>query len=559
MTSGVVFVIILTFFWFLAFIKKLFFWIYLWQLKEYHWGRFKAHFDTYQGKHLIFNFLNFSKFILLLFPVLLPFISRKPNFNLFAFYLFLIFLIFALEGLKFLFGLFKRKVKLPILTFKTLLVIFLGLLTTFFILLFSFSFAGGSFFYYIFLISDFLAPLIVSSLVGFAHLFTIVWRWNLIKKAAKKRQQFPRLTVIGITGSFGKTSTKEFLAKILENHFKILKTEANQNSEVGVSQTILQKLQPEHEVFICEMGAYSPGGIKLLASITQPKIGVLTGINEQHLATFGSEEKIIKTKYELIDSLPDEGLAVFNGDNHHCRQLYEKTKIAKIIVFSGVPKHFPIVKYWIWRNLWAEDIKVEKEHLSFKICTKKQQFPLKVNLLGKHNIPNLLMAVAVARRLGLTLEEIIKEIPKIKSDLGPLRLIKTKSGLNIIDSSYSANPDGVVADLEYLKVWEGKRAIVMPCLIELGKKAKEVHFRIGQKIGEVCDLAIITTKDYFKEIQRGTESEGMEREKVIYLEKPEAVFEKLRDFRGPEDIILIEGRVKEEIKKRLENEFLSTV
>jgi UDP-N-acetylmuramoyl-tripeptide--D-alanyl-D-alanine ligase len=299
------------------------------------------------------------------------------------------------------------------------------------------------------------------------------------------------------------------------------------------------------------MGAYSPGGIKFLANIAQPKIGILTGINEQHLATFGSQEKIIKTKYELIEFLPNEGLAVFNGDNYYCRHLYENTKIAKRIVFSEIPKDFPVIKYWMWRDLWAEDIQVEKEYLEFKLCSKDKKIPLKVNLLGKHNIPNLLMAAVVARRLGLELEEVIEKIKKIKPDLSPLKLIKTKTGLNIIDSSYSANPNGVIADLEYLKVWKGKKAIIMPCLIELGERAKEVHFRIGQKIGEVCDLAIITTKDCFKEIQKGAESKGMERNKVVFLNQPRKILEKTKNFRGGENIILLEGRIKEEIKEIL--------
>ncbi len=140
--------------------------------------------------------------------------------------------------------------------------------------------------------------------------------------------------VIGITGSYGKTSTKEILYTILAEKFgenKVLKTKEHQNSEVGVSQCILNDLKPEHKIFVCEMASYNRGGIKLLCDIAKPKIGILTGINEQHMSTQGSQENIIKTKYELIESLPQDGLSIFNGENFYCLELYQKTKIKKRI------------------------------------------------------------------------------------------------------------------------------------------------------------------------------------------------------------------------------------
>lgn len=555
--KGTVILIIFIIFWTLSFLKKLLFWSYLWQLKEYHLGRFKAHFDTYQGKKLIFNFLNYFKLILIIFPLGLAFINRRPNQDLFSFYLFLILAVFLIEGIKFFFDFLKKKAKLPVLTLKTFFILGLGILTLFLIIVFALTFKDGGFFYYVFLVTDFFSPLIVSLAIAIVHFFTVIWRFTLIKKAIEKRRKFPKLTVIGITGSYGKSSTKEFLAEILKNHFKVLKTEANQNSEVAVSRTILEKLSPEHDIFVCEMGAYNQKGIQLLSRIARPKIGVLTGITEQHLATFGSLEKIIKTKYELIESLPEEGLAVFNGDNIYCRELYQTTRIPKRIVFSEIPKDFPVIKYWLWRDLWAEDIVVEKRYLEFKLCTKEKKIGLRVNLLGRHNIPNLLLASQVARRLGLKLEEIAKAIQSIDSEKSPLKLRKTRTFLNVVDSSYSANPNGVLADLEYLISWKGKRIIIMPCLIELGKKAKEIHYRIGQKIGQICDLAIITSQDYFQELKAGALNTGMIKDRIVFSQDPrvisDIIFVKIKDFGGAEDVILIEGRVGEPIKETILN------
>ena len=169
------------------------------------------------------------------------------------------------------------------------------------------------------LIFDILTPAIISAIVLIFQPISVFEKYRLIKKAKNKRKKFSNLLVIGITGSYGKTSTKEFLYTILVEKFgkdKVLKTKEHQNSEVGISNCILKELNETYEIFIVEMGAYNIGGIKLLCNIAQPKIGILTGINEQHMATFGSQENIIKAKFELINSLPEDGLAILNWDNN---------------------------------------------------------------------------------------------------------------------------------------------------------------------------------------------------------------------------------------------------
>lgn len=326
---------------------------------------------------------------------------------------------------------------------------------------------------------------------------TAIWRRIFINKAKQKRAKFKDLLVVGITGSYGKTSTKEFLAAILSDKFKVLKTKEHQNSEVGVSQCILNELKPEHEIFVVEMAAYNTGGIKLLCGIAQPKIGVITGINEQHMATFGSQENIIKTKYELIECLPSDGTAFFNAKNKYCLELYDKTKLNKKFLYGQNTTFF------------GEE-----------------------NLLG---------AKAVAKELGMTEEEISKAAAKIGNKFSGIQLKNGINGISIIDATYSANPDGVLAHLEYLKKFSGKKIIIMPCLIELGKVSKEVHQRIGKKIAEVCDLAIITTKDRFKEIKKEAG------DTAVFLENPKEIFDKIKNFAKPENVILLESRVPPEL------------
>ncbi len=464
---------LLTILWAVRTAKALLFWLYLWQLKEYHIGRFVDHFRTAKGKQIFLNPLFIGK--VALFGAL--FFSTD--------FAFLLLILYALEALQVGKQAYARKLLKPVFTKKTL-----------FLLLVSIIFAAGfaqdppSL-----LLFDILTPVVVSMIVLLVQPFAALGRQRIIAQARVKRDRFKNLIVIGITGSYGKTSTKEFLAHILSQKFKVLKTKEHQNSEVGISRCILEELKPEHEVFVCEMGAYGRGGIKLLASIAKPTIGILTGINEQHMATFGSQENIIKTKYELIESLPANGMAFFNAQNSYCRELYEKTQIKKA--------------------LYGANAKFSGEE----------------NILG---------AAAVAKELGMSDGEIGEAVKELGTTFPGVTVKKGKGDIIVLDAMYSANPSGVIANLEYLKTFPGKRVLVMPCLIELGPSAKTVHERIGKKIAEVCDLAIITTKEYFEDLKQGSE-------KVIFLENTQEIVEKVKNTTKALDVVLLEGRVPSNI------------
>ncbi len=514
--------VLLSFFWFVRETKSILFWLYLWQLKEYHIGRFLDHFRTEKGKRLLLNRIILFKLILI--PAFLCFVLVKNDYLLIAF-LFALLILYFFEFVKAFKDFFQRKLKKPILTKKTVLLIFVGITLEILAIIFIQKFTTTIFYFTLWLlIFDILTPLIVSLIVLFFQPLAVLGRNQIIRKAKEKREEFKNLLVIGITGSYGKTSTKEFLDTILSEKFRVLKTKEHQNSEVGVSLCILNDLKPEHEIFICEMGAYNRGGIKLLSDIAKPKIGILTGINEQHLATFGSQENIIKTKYELIENLPEDGIAFFNAQNNYCLELYGKTKLKK------------------------------------KLYGQEAKFPGEENILG---------AMAVAKELGMTEEEVSGAVKKIENKFGGIQLKKGVNGLNVIDATYSANPDGVIAHLEYLKTFSGKKVIIMPCLIELGKASKEIHKRIGEKIGEICDLAIITTKERFKEIRtsalrlenldsslrselkEGTMEKRIKEENILFLENPKEIFGKIKSFCQSDDTVLLESRVPGQLIKQL--------
>ncbi len=557
--------LLLSIFWLIRETRAILFWLYLWQLKEYHIGRFLAHFSTEKGKKLFFNWLFIFKIFLFLYVLSTGFYSKLFfSFGTYNWIILILIILYFFESAKFLLSFFKKQIKRPVLTKKSITLISANLSFVVFFLFFLYKITSP-FFYWLelalgLLFFDIFSPLLISLIVLLFQPITILLRNRIIKKAKLKREKFRDLLVIGITGSYGKTSTKEFLATILAEKFgenKVLKTKKHQNSEVGISQTILNDLKPEHQIFICEMGAYNRGGIKLLCDIVKPKIGILTGINEQHMATYGSQDNIIHTKFELIQALPEDGLAILNDSDPKIKN--EKLKMKN---YNSKLKNIKFYSIDEKKDIWAKDIKVEKEFISFKAVAKDgDSADFKLNLLGEHNVLNILGAAVAAKELGMNLKEISAACQKIKPEQSGFQLKKGVAGLNIIDATYSANPDGVISHLEYLKLWQGKKVIAMPCLIELGNASKDVHKRLGRKIGEVCapvkepngsnwtpsGLAIITTKDKFKELKEGFIEGGGKEESILFYDNPEKIFEKIKTFCKEDDVVFLESRVPAEL------------
>ena len=348
---------------------------------------------------------------------------------------------------------------------------------------------------------------------------------------AKRKENNSDLIVIGITGSYGKTSTKEMLAQMLSVKYQVLKPKATTILKWGCLKQYL-KTEKSHQIFVCKMAAYRKGEIKAICDIVHPKIGILTGISQQHIS-FGGLKEIIQTKYELINSLPKDGLAIFNGANKECQKLAQRTTIRKIVVMEDAIK----------------EIKETADFIEFKLKDHPEMGKFRLNLLGKQNLENFLMALTCALELKVPLKKIKELAPKLKPSPTAMRKIKGKNKVTIIDNSYSQNPDGVIAAIDYLKNFSGKKVIVMSCLIELGKSAPSLHKNIGRKIGEVVDLAIITTPYYFEELKLGTQEAGMKPSQILYLKDPKKILEKISPYFKRENVILIEGRVSEKISK----------
>jgi UDP-N-acetylmuramoyl-tripeptide--D-alanyl-D-alanine ligase len=260
---------------------------------------------------------------------------------------------------------------------------------------------------------------------------------------------------------------------------------------------------------------------------------------------------------ELAKALPSGGTLFLNGENKYCLDLYKKlnnsSKIDKKLYTEKCDR--------VDCDIWAEDLEVTKNSISFMALTKdKQMTHFKINVLGRHNLQNILGAILVAKELGMSLEEISKACENIKPEQAGIVAKKGAHNIDIIDSSYSSNPDGVLADLDCLQLFFGKRVIVMPCLIELGEKSEEVHQQIGKKIAEVCDLAIITTKERVLDIKKGFDDEVAKQphfaeasrgKNIIFLENSQDIFNKITTFCKQGDAVLLEGRVPAKLTKLL--------
>lgn len=314
-----------------------------------------------------------------------------------------------------------------------------------------------------------------------------------MRDAQKKLFANKGLIRIGITGSYGKTSVKVILYTILSQKYNVLSTPASFNTPMGLTRVIRERLEPAHQIFLAEMGARHRKDIKELTDFIQPSIGVLTSVGPQHLDTFKSLENIIHTKYDLIRALPDDGFAVFNGDNDICADLYDKT-MQKSKALIGKKNS----------AAWAEDIALSAQGSSFTLCLKDgERIPCQTRLLGAHNISNILLACAVGRYLGLTNLQLQRGVSLLQPVEHRLQLLRSAGGVTIIDDAFNANPRGAKAALDVLAKFPGRRIIVTPGMVELGEKEDEYNRDFGREMASAADVCVLIGKKHSKPIQDG--------------------------------------------------------
>ncbi|MBR3743224.1 MAG: UDP-N-acetylmuramoyl-tripeptide--D-alanyl-D-alanine ligase [Clostridia bacterium] len=350
------------------------------------------------------------------------------------------------------------------------------------------------------------------------------------RDAEKKLLENPRLIRIGITGSYGKTSTKFILAEILGQKYNVLATPASFNTPMGVTRIIRERLTPSHQVFIGEMGARHVGEIKELSRLVHPTIGLLTAVGPQHLDTFKTLERIEKTKYELIDALPNDGLSVFLHDDAIVTKLYEKTQKPKMLV--GKER----------ADAWATDVTVSPQGSHFTLHLKDwEPFACTTVLLGEHNISNILMAAAVAKHLGLNQEQIRRGILQCKPVEHRLQLLKTAGGVTVIDDAFNTNPRSSKEALKVLSSFPGRRVIVTPGMVELGAEEAKYNEEFGQAMAGAVDVAVLVGRKHTEPIKRGLEEQGFPAENIHVAANLDEAIQIVNGILKPGDVVMYEN------------------
>lgn len=341
----------------------------------------------------------------------------------------------------------------------------------------------------------------------------------------------PDLIRIGITGSYGKTSVKFILGTMLSEKYQTLVTPSSFNTPMGVTKIIRTKLQPAHQVFVAEMGARHVGDIKEMCRLVHPHHGVLTSVGPQHLDTFKTIERIKKTKYELMDAIPEGGCCFFPDDGAICRELYDKTAKAKRLCClnsNGVA------------DVWAEDITVSPAGSRFNLCIRERSIVCETKLLGEHNIQNILLAAMVCLHLGLTLRQISRGIARLAPVEHRLQLIPS-TGVTIIDDAFNSNPRGAEAALRVIREFPGRRIIITPGMVELGQGEDEFNREFGRKMADCVDVAILVGVKHTQPIAEGLKEAGFGEENIHPVKSLDEAAALLRQIGKPGDVALFEN------------------
>jgi UDP-N-acetylmuramoyl-tripeptide--D-alanyl-D-alanine ligase len=343
------------------------------------------------------------------------------------------------------------------------------------------------------------------------------------------RKKLP-IKVIGITGSVGKSTTKEVAAEVLLQRYRTLKSPGNFNNEIGLPLTILS-LNEQHERAVLEMGFYVPGEIRFLCDLAKPQVGVITNVGTVHAERAGSLEAIARGKGELVESLPPapEGVAILNYDDLWVREMAEKTQ-AQILYYGLDPA----------ADLWADQVEGQGlDGIRFKLHFKGEVLHLRVPLIGRHSVHTALRAAAIGLVEGLTWQEIVNGL---RSEITQLRLVsvRSQSGALLLDDTYNSSPQSALAALNLLEELEGNRIAVLGDMLELGPYEAQGHEMVGARAAEVADELICLGK-LSEIIARSALNAGMEEEQVKRFSTKQEIIDYLRPRLGSQDVVLIKG------------------
>ena len=351
-----------------------------------------------------------------------------------------------------------------------------------------------------------------------------------LQATAKSWREKLDLRVIAITGSVGKSTTKELAAEVLEQRYRTHKNEGNLNNEIGLPLSLL-KITPAHERAVLEMGFYVPGEIALLSEIARPQVGVITNISEVHLERAGNMKAIVDGKRELVESLPPgpEEVAILNFDDERVREMAERTE-ARVFYYGLAPE----------ADIWAGEIEgLGLEGVRFVFHYEDETFKVRVPLLGRHSVHTALRAAAVGLTEGMSWDQILSGLTQTHSQLR-LVAVNGPGGSLILDDTYNAAPASVLAALNLLEELDGRRIAVLGDMLELGEFEERGHRLVGARAAEVAQH-LVTVGERARWIGDEAVRAGLPEAQLTTLSDSDEAVEHLRREIGEGDVVLVKG------------------
>jgi len=490
--------------------------IYLWQVKEYRLDRFLAYIrefgstNAFAGK--IFPFFSFVYF---------AFFYDIEELN------FLFTIVGIISYFEFVYSQ-KRKLILPSKSFRNLLIFLLSIFI---------PFIGGlilsGYFNKIFYIQGILTaficllvlflPINIFISIKITSIFSCLKTLILIKSAKDKLKKFPNLKIIGITGSFGKSSVKENTLQILKNNFIVQASFENFNTKIGALKSFLGQFNKNLQIYIQEIGAYKKGEIKSICDIFTPDISVITAISDQHLALFGSKNKLIEAKFEIAKYSKKNSVLVLNMDDKNIFNYSKRFNNKKIFYSISNPK----------ADIFADEINIKNDEINFKIIYKSKKINFNIKGFGKFNVSNVLPAVACGILNGMTLDECSFALSKFWT--GKIKLLKSKYEFSYFDDSYSSNSQGFIEAVKVLKQSNfTKKVLITNGIIELGENKNLFYEKLLPEIQEGIDFMLTGSNEFYNFFK--------DKINIKFILKPEEIINLLNQELTNEDVVLVEGR-----------------
>ncbi len=351
-----------------------------------------------------------------------------------------------------------------------------------------------------------------------------------INDAKKILRSYKDLKVIGITGSYGKTTTKFILTRILSEKFNVVCTPQSFNTPMGVVRTIRQHLKPQTQIFVCEMGAKNLGDIKEICNIVHPDLGLITSVGEQHLETFKSVDNVFKTKFELADAVANKnGITFVNGDS---KEIKSRIDPKNYKVYGSLKKH----------DYTISNMTCDKGGSKFDLVIGKTVISLTTKLLGKHSALNIAGAAAVAYHLGVSKEDIQFAVSSLKPTEHRLEMKTSVNRSLLIDDAYNANPEGSLEAVNVLGSFNGfKKVIITPGLIELGEREYQCNFDLGVACANICDTVILVGLNRSKPLVDGVKSTKFSEENLHIVASFKEAMEVYSKIADSNTVVLLEN------------------